>query len=1511
MRRAHVALAVVLSLLVSTSATAAIPQLERDVLLTLYQTTHGADWGRNGGWNGAPGSECSWYGITCDDTQSAVIGIDLGFNNVAGPIPPELRNLQKLQSLDLTANPLTGTFPIELTQISSLRSLRLGEFYGKPLGGTIPKELAQLTNLRALDLSGNALTGSIPQELTNLPNLQELILGINQLSGPIPTAFFQSSTLTRLDLYYNGLTGTLPPQISMPNVVYIDLSSNLLSGAIPPSLGTSSKLKSLYLNGNQLSGSIPKELGQLTELEDLVLAQNQLSGPLPQEFGALTHLVRFNAGSNPISGPIPDIFGPLTALQTLALYDTSLSGEVPASLFTLPAVRDLYLSYHDSSLPHLSGRLIDFTRLTTLHTLDLAGNFTGPIPPEISRLSALEEVRLSECPLGGSIPAEIGALTNLARLDLDDTGISGPLPETFGNLAALARLVARNNHLTSLPASFGNLGSMRTLYLSSNDLSGPVPASLGRLSKLEDLVLDDNRFSGSIPPEIFQIPSLVDIDLSHNELTGTIPPAGALTKLQSLKLSANQLTGPIPSDLGSDAMVTLDLSLNRLSGPIPPAVAALPALYRLALEDNDLTGSIPDLAAASLVDLTLSRNHFSGPIPHSLGRLVKLNYADLGQNKLSGQIPAEIAALTALGDNYLGLADNALYNEDPSIRDFLAKKAGDWESRQTVVPKNVAVSAVRARSIVLTWTPIAYTSSPGGYGIYAATSASGPFTLLVTTPDKSATTFTLDGLDPSTAYFVRVGSVTWANGENDNDVYSDLSPVVSATTTNGAPAPASVIVLTYPEGLYQTADAGGGSDRYVLTNVGDLPTTVTIGQEGDFFTQSATTVTLDGGSSERVDITGLPRPAGAYSGFVTLSGNGVPAGLRVAVRLLSTTPPSGTVNAVPSTNRIDVSATVDVSDLTGSVTFTNTGSGTLSGIVVSDVSWIIPPAGLVTIPPSGSTAVTFAIDRQKRPDAGSLSGAAVGTLSLVYSAGSGTRSLSRALDNPPPVIVSIVTVVDTVKPPTAAAGFGALGAGEVPLFLPGVGHLQGSVGLFLSDLSLINAYGTGSLGDVRMYYTPAAGFNPFTSLTTIGTIQPSQSVALADVVSSVYNDQQQGTLQIRSQNWRSLSINANIFNVTNVRGTYGSSIPVFRADRAIAPGASMWLTGIRRTDQSHTNILLQETSGSDARADLSFYDAAGNLVAAPAAGTSVTVPPFQLYRDLNVVPAGAVTAKITNRSDSTGRLVAYATPIDDLSGDFWTVADWNQVYGSSQSEPVIVPVAGSLRGANNNYFRTDVAVSNRDSAPNKVTIDFYSDGATPATRSITLAAGETRVLEDIVGSLYPDLTGRVGSLVVRPSSNVTVTSRTFATQDDVPGTFGTGVPVLPFSAALHAGQSRFIAGLEVASAKTIGARRPATFRTNVGLVEVGSGQATVRVTVIYGDAGGKATGTRLVSRDFKIQPHQLLLSNVTSLIADSNPNVGDLRNVQLTIKVVDGDGAIIAFTSSVDNGSADQVFRLE
>src|SRR5687768_579906 len=114
------------ALLIAASAGAAIPSAERAALVDLYQSTNGAGWDENAKWlSNEP--ECTWYGVTCDETQSNVIDLALYYNNLDGTLPPSIGNLSKVRSLQFAGNQLRGEVPASLGALKQLEILYLDD----------------------------------------------------------------------------------------------------------------------------------------------------------------------------------------------------------------------------------------------------------------------------------------------------------------------------------------------------------------------------------------------------------------------------------------------------------------------------------------------------------------------------------------------------------------------------------------------------------------------------------------------------------------------------------------------------------------------------------------------------------------------------------------------------------------------------------------------------------------------------------------------------------------------------------------------------------------------------------------------------------------------------------------------------------------------------------------------------------------------------------------------------------------------------------------------------------------------------------------------------------------------------------------------------------------------------------------------------------------------------------------------------------------------------------------
>jgi Leucine-rich repeat (LRR) protein len=343
----------------SVSAYAAIPAQERSALQDLYNNVNGVSWRSSSNWT-ETGSECTWFGVTCDSGQTTVTGLSLSANQLSGSIPSSLGNLTNLQVLDLSFNQLTGTIPSTLSTLTNLHQLNLSH---NQLSGSLPSFFSSRGNLQVLDLSANQFTGSIPVTLIMLSNLQRLALSANKLGGTIPPELGSLTSLQLVNLASNQLSGAIPPELgNLTNLQQMNLSGNVLSGSIPSSLGSLAKLEGLYLSSNFLSGTIPVELGNMKSLQQLILNANQLSGSIPSSLSNLTNLLNLNLSSNQLSGTIPSFLGGLPDLLVLVLSGNQLSGSIPAAL----------------------------GNATSMVVLDLSANsLSGAMPSSLTRLSSL------------------------------------------------------------------------------------------------------------------------------------------------------------------------------------------------------------------------------------------------------------------------------------------------------------------------------------------------------------------------------------------------------------------------------------------------------------------------------------------------------------------------------------------------------------------------------------------------------------------------------------------------------------------------------------------------------------------------------------------------------------------------------------------------------------------------------------------------------------------------------------------------------------------------------------------------------------------------------------------------------------------------------------------------------------------------------------------------------------------------------------------------------------------
>ncbi|PPD98094.1 hypothetical protein GOBAR_DD04884 [Gossypium barbadense] len=147
--------------------------------------------GKLSGWrfdNNSVGIICNFDGVTCWNVrENRLIRLELRDMKLSGQLPQSLEYCQSLQTLDLSANKLSGNIPSQICSwLPYLVTLDLSSNY---LSGPIPSELSKCAYLNNLILSNNRLSGPIPYQLSGLDRLKNFAVANNDLFGAIPSAF--------------------------------------------------------------------------------------------------------------------------------------------------------------------------------------------------------------------------------------------------------------------------------------------------------------------------------------------------------------------------------------------------------------------------------------------------------------------------------------------------------------------------------------------------------------------------------------------------------------------------------------------------------------------------------------------------------------------------------------------------------------------------------------------------------------------------------------------------------------------------------------------------------------------------------------------------------------------------------------------------------------------------------------------------------------------------------------------------------------------------------------------------------------------------------------------------------------------------------------------------------------------------------------------------------------------------------------------------------------------------
>ncbi len=221
-----------------------------------------------------------------------------------------------------------------------------------------------------------------------------------------------------------------------------------------------------------------------------------------------------------------------------------------------------------------------------------------------------------------------------------------------------------------------------------------------------------------------------------------------------------------------------------------------------------------------------------------------------------------------------------------------------------------------------------------------------------------------------------------------------------------------------------------------------------------------------------------------------------------------------------------------------------------------------------------------------------------------------------------------------------------------------------------------------------------------------------------------------------------------------------------------------------------------------------------------------------------------------------------------------------------------VPTAANVDGRFGSVWTTDLWIYHQGAS----TIHLWfnpSDGDNNEVESVVLTLeNPVTVLTNVVGATFA--ADGVGSIHYLADGPVVVTSRTW-TSTDPAGSYGQTIAGVPVSDAAYpdAGQ---------AGALRMLVDQRSGFRTNLGLTNMTGVSATIEVEIFTAD-GAAAPGNSSLA--VEIQPYGM--TQINDLLARLPP--GERAGLIVRAGVTSGEGAVLAYVSTVDNATNDASYQ--
>ncbi|XP_029313243.1 toll-like receptor 22 [Cottoperca gobio] len=276
--------------------------------------------------------------------------------NKLSSVPAEIRNLPRLEELDLSKNNIRTLECCHFTNLTKLKHLSLQHNSISALPECVFKDLIRLQvlklqsnsitklesafkkylpNLKQLHLNGNKLTTIKREEFKGLQSLQNLSLHENQIGELLKGCFIGLTNLTNIKLQSNAIKKHELYKDAfhdLINLITLDMRENHIhyqqdSHLSDPPFSNLSHLEILAIPGQHHRGKSQLPCNFLQGLTNLLVfnARNiQILSLHKDMFIYTPRLQTLDISSNDLLDLSPDLFSPIKSLKSLFISSTSL-----------------------------------------------------------------------------------------------------------------------------------------------------------------------------------------------------------------------------------------------------------------------------------------------------------------------------------------------------------------------------------------------------------------------------------------------------------------------------------------------------------------------------------------------------------------------------------------------------------------------------------------------------------------------------------------------------------------------------------------------------------------------------------------------------------------------------------------------------------------------------------------------------------------------------------------------------------------------------------------------------------------------------------------------------------------------------------------------------------------------------------------------------------------------------------------------------------------------------------